>query len=91
MCSVPKNPPANAGDTVGAGSIPGLGRSPKEEIATHSSILAGINPWRQRSLKGYSPWGSKESDRTEQLSTHVCRPASLKSRGHLDQVIMVEP
>ena len=25
----------------------------------------------QRSLAGYSPWGCKESDRTEQLSTHT--------------------
>ena len=35
-----KNPPANAGDTGGAGSIPGSGRSPEEETATHSSVLA---------------------------------------------------
>ena len=35
--SMVKNPPANAGD---AGSIPGLGRSPGKEMATHSSILA---------------------------------------------------
>ena len=36
-----------------------------KEMATHSSILA----WRipQRSLVGYSPWGRKESDRTERL------------------------
>ena len=32
-----KNPPANAGD---AGSIPSSGRSPGEEMVTHSSILA---------------------------------------------------
>ena len=25
----------------------------------------------QRSLEGYSPWGCKESDTTEQLSTHA--------------------
>ena len=37
-----KNPPANAGDTGDAGSILGLGRPLKEEMATHSSILA----WR---------------------------------------------
>ena len=37
--SVVKNPPANAGDL---GLIPELGRSPGEEMATHSSILA----WR---------------------------------------------
>ena len=27
----------------------------------------------QRSLVGYSPWGRKESDTTEQLSTHTLR------------------
>ena len=26
----------------------------------------------QRSLVGYSPWGHKESDTTECLSTHAC-------------------
>ena len=26
----------------------------------------------QRSLADYSPWGHKESDHTEQLSTHAC-------------------
>ena len=37
-----------------------------EEMATHSSIFAWkIQGWR--SLVGYSPWGSKESDTTEQL------------------------
>ena len=36
-------------------------------MATHSSLLA----WKihgQSSLAGYSPWGRKESDMTEQLS-----------------------
>ena len=37
---VVKNPPANAGDAGDAGSIPGLGRPPEKEMATHSSILA---------------------------------------------------
>ena len=53
------------------GSIPGLERYPGEGNGTpvgktHSSILA----WRihgQRSLAGYSPWGRKELDMTEQL------------------------
>ena len=40
-----KNVPANAGDTRDEGLIPGLGRSPGEEIATHSSILAWKIPW----------------------------------------------
>ena len=37
-------------------------------MATHSSILAWSIPI-DRSLVGYSPWGGKESDTTEQLST----------------------
>ena len=36
--------PANAGDVTDEGSIPGSGRSLEEEIAAHSSILAGKIP-----------------------------------------------
>ena len=39
-----KNPPANVGDL---GSIPGLGRSLKKEMATHSSILTWEIPWTE--------------------------------------------
>ena len=39
----------------------------EEGIGTHSSILAGESHG-ERSLVGYSPWGCKESDMTEQLS-----------------------
>jgi len=46
------------------GSIPGLGRSPGEEMANLSSILA----W-QRSLAGYSPWGCKELDTTDDFQS----------------------
>ena len=46
----------------------------EKEIATHSSILAW-KPHGQRSLVGYTPRGSKESDTTERLHflahTHV--------------------
>ena len=42
--SVVKNLPANTGDTL---SIPGSGRSPEEETATHSSILAWEIPWTE--------------------------------------------
>ena len=41
----------------------------EKEMATHSSIFALENPHGQRSLVGYNPWGHKESDMTEQLST----------------------
>ena len=38
----------------------------EKEMATHSSTLAWKIPWT-RSLVGYSLWGCKESDTTEQL------------------------
>ena len=43
--TVVKNSPAHAGDTRQAVSVPGSGRSPEKEIATHSSILACKVPW----------------------------------------------
>ena len=42
-----KNLPANAGDTGGAGSIPDWKDPLEEGMATHSSMLAGIIPWRE--------------------------------------------
>ena len=42
--SVVNNPLAHAGDV---GSIPGSGRSPEKEMATHSSILAWEVPWTE--------------------------------------------
>ena len=56
-----KNPPASAGN---AGSIPGSGR-PREWLST--LIFLPGESHGQRSLAGYSPWGHKESDMTEQL------------------------
>jgi len=41
---VVKNLPTSAGDV---GSIPGLGRFPGQEIATHSSILAWEILWTE--------------------------------------------
>ena len=40
-----KNPGANAGDLRDTGSIPGSGRCPGKETATHPSILAWRIPW----------------------------------------------
>ena len=51
------------------GLIPGLRRSPG---GGHGNLLQYScleNPHGQRSLAGYSPWGHKESDTTERLST----------------------
>ena len=44
----------------------------EEEMATRSSILAWEMP-EQRSLVGYSPWGCKELDTTEQLNMYICK------------------
>ena len=65
-----KNPPANSGDTGDLGSIPGSGRSPG---VGNDNPLQYFLPGKfhgQRSLVGYSPWGHKESDTTEQLNIH---------------------
>ena len=62
-----------------------LGREdpPKEEMATHSSILACGRPG-QRSLAGGSPRGCKESDMSEHEHAHTGEAQllqkSLKSR-----------
>ena len=69
MVLVVKNPSASAGDVRDVGSIPGLGRSLGEGMATHSVFLPG-EFHGQRSLAGYSPWSCQESNETEeQLST----------------------
>jgi len=63
--SVSKESTCNGEDL---GSILGLGRSPG---GGHGNPLyySGLeNPHGQRRLEGYSPWGHKELDRTEQLS-----------------------
>ena len=51
------------------GSIPGLGRSPEGGRGNPLQYSCLENPHGQRSLAGYSEWGHKESDMTEQLST----------------------
>ena len=47
------------------GSIPGLGRSPGGGHGNPLQYSCLENPHGQRSLGGYSPWGRKESDKTE--------------------------
>ena len=50
----------NAGDP---GLIPRLGRSLKEEMATHSSILAWKISWTEKPGAGCSPWVAKSQTR----------------------------
>ena len=52
---------------------PWVGKIPwrKERLPLQHSCLE--NPHGQRSLAGYSPWGNKESDTTERLSTSTAQ------------------
>ena len=59
-----KASPWNAGDL---GSIPGSGRSPGEGKWQPTPVLLPGESHGGRSLVGYSSWGRKESDTTEQL------------------------
>ena len=53
------------------GSIPGLLRFPGRQHGNPHQYSCLGNPHGQRSLVGYSPWGHKESDMTERLSTQI--------------------
>ena len=55
--------------TCNASLIPGLGRSPGGGHGNPLQCSCLENPHGQRGLVGYSPWGRKESDMTERLST----------------------
>ena len=76
----------NAGDL---GSIPGSGRSPGEEMATHSSILA----WkflRAEEAGRLQSIGSQESDTTQyclSLSTITCHAEKLCLKNPMFHII----
>ena len=59
------------------GLTPGLGRSPGEDHGNPLQCSCLENPHGQRSLVGYSPWGGKESDMTERLSTRYTPKAQV--------------
>ena len=50
------------------GLVPGFGRYPGEGNGNALQYSCLENSHGQRSLAGYSPWGCKESDMTEQLN-----------------------
>ena len=56
--SVVKNLLAKAGDTGDVGSIPRWGRSPRERKWQPTPVFLPGEFHGQRSLGGYSPWGS---------------------------------
>ena len=71
-----KESACNAGDL---GSIPGLGRSPGGGHGNPLQCSCLENLHEQTSLAGYSPWGRKELDMTEPLSSReICSPQFLQ-------------
>ena len=56
-------------NAVDLGLIPGLGRSPGGGHGNPFQYSCIETSHGQRSLAGYSQWGCKESDMTEQLGT----------------------
>ena len=78
--SLIKEPPASARD---AGLIPGMERSPGGRHGNPLQYSCLENPHGQRILEGYSPWGRKELDTTERLSTaqHTLRSEEERRTG----------
>ena len=74
MSQATKNLPASAGSTGDAALISWLGRSPGEEMATHSNILAGIIPWTEEpgGLHGVTTSRTQLSMHTD-AQGHKCR------------------
>ena len=66
--------------------IPGLGRS--EEGNSNPFQYSCLEFYGQRSLVGYSPWGCKELNLTERLTTQVASMSSVQS---LNRVQLCNP
>jgi len=70
---VAKNIPAKAGDAGDLGSTPQVFLRVRKSLWRRkwqpTPVFLPEKSRGQRSLVGYSPWGHKESDTTEQLST----------------------
>ena len=60
-----KNLPANTGNTGDAGLILGMGRFPRVGNGNPCQYSCLENSMDRGAWHAYSPWGCKESDRTE--------------------------
>ena len=69
--SVVRNLPASARDTGDASSVPWRRKWQP------TPVFLPEKSHGQRSLVGYSAWGHKELDMTDQLSTHACESPKL--------------
>ena len=69
--SVVKNPPANVGDTGNLSWIPWVMKIPWRKKWQPTPVFLPGKSHGERSMVGYSPWGHKESNTTQQLSTYT--------------------
>ena len=69
VAQVVKDLPANAGDVRDAGSIPGLGRSPRGGHGNALQYSCLENPHVQRSLASYSPGVTKNQTQQSNFSS----------------------
>ena len=67
-----KNPPAVWETWVD----PWVREIPWRRSWQHTPVFCLENPHEQRSLEGYSPWGGKELDMTEQVSAAHSKTSS---------------
>ena len=79
--SVVKDPPANARDV---GLIPGSGKCPCRRKWQPTPVFLPGESHGQRSLAGYSPWGCKELDTTEQLSVYTHTHTHTHTHAHIN-------
>ena len=76
----------SAADVRDMGSIPGLGRAPREGMATHSSILAWRIPWIEEPGRLQSMGLQKVRHDWSDLA---CIHIALKKQNHLPQFSLV--
>ena len=69
--AVVNNPPANAGDIKRLGFDPWVRKIPCRRAWQPTPVFLPGECHGQRSLVGYSPWDSKESDTTEWLTLYL--------------------
>ena len=70
----------SAGDSRDVGSIPGSRRSPGEGNGNPLQCSCLENSMDRGALAGCSPWGCKESDKIEWLSTDTQRVNSISMK-----------
>ena len=85
VSSAGKQSACNAGDPS---LIPGLGCSPGGRAWQPTPVFLPGESYGQRSLAGYSPWGCKESDRTECLTLSSTSFKSIHSMSFRSEVLL---